>query len=230
MTMQRVHDAHTWLLPSAAVLVATLAVGSRLKWLFWDEPITNWVVDARTDNLTTFFKWASTTGSTEVVFTVSSAAAALSWNRCRPLAIAILVIAFARPIAEWTLKELVDRDRPPVDDRLVTGTGPSFPSGHPLAAAASWGMLPLVAALYTGRRVLWWTVTIAVWSLVALTGISRVWLGVHWASDVVAALALATLGVALAERMPLLTRRDSPSPLDRRMGNHRSSNDGPAAP
>ena len=208
MTMERVHAAHGWILPSAAVLVTTLAVGARLRWLFWDEPITNWVVHARTDDLNNFFKWASRAGSTEVVFMVSSAAAALAWHRCRPLAIAILVIAFARPVAEWTLKELVDRDRPPVGDRLNTGTGESFPSGHPLAAAASWGTLPLVAALYTGRRLLWWTATIAVWSVVALTGISRVWLGVHWASDVVAGLALAVLGVALAERLLLVTHRD----------------------
>ena len=81
--------------------------------------------------------------------------------------------------------------------------GHSFPSGHPLATAASWCMLPLVVALYTRRRVVWWSVAIGVWTLAVLVAVSRVWLGVHWASDVVAGLALAVLGIALVERLIL---------------------------
>jgi undecaprenyl-diphosphatase len=82
----------------------------------------------------------------------------------------------------------------------VDGTGPSFPSGHPLATAASWGLLPLVAGLYVRRRWVWWTIAVSVWVLAVLVAASRVWLAVHWTSDVVAALALAVLGVAGAER------------------------------
>jgi membrane-associated phospholipid phosphatase len=206
MTVKRVHAAHRWILPTAAVLFVALAIGAMAGWLFWDEPITNWLVDNRTEALNTFFRRVSFFGSTYVVFAVSLAAAGLSWRRCRPLAIAILVIAFARPLAEFGLKELVHRDRP-VGHRLVVGTGYSFPSGHPLATAASWGMLPLVAALYTTRRVLWWSVAVAVWTLVVMVAVSRVWLGVHWTSDVVAAVALAVLGVALVERVLVATHR-----------------------
>jgi undecaprenyl-diphosphatase len=206
MTVKRVHAAHAWILPTAAVLVAALAVGAIEGWLFWDRPITNWLVDNRTEALNTFFRRVSFAGSTPVVFAVSLAAAGLSWRRCRPLAIAILVIAFARPLAEFGLKELVHRDRP-VGDRLVVGTGYSFPSGHPLATAASWGMLPLVAALYTTRRLLWWSIAVLVWTLVVVVSVSRVWLGVHWTSDVVAAIALAVLGVAVVERLLVATHR-----------------------
>jgi membrane-associated phospholipid phosphatase len=202
MTVGRVHAAHQWILPCAAILVSALAVGAVAGWLFWDEPITRWVVDARTADLNAVFRRISFLGSTRVIVVVTLIAAALSWKRCPRLAIAILLVALARPLAEAGLKELVARDRPD-GDRLVRGRGYSFPSGHPLATAASWGMLPLVVALYTRRRVVWWAVAIGVWTLAVLVAVSRVWLGVHWTSDVVAGLALAVLGVALTERFVL---------------------------
>jgi membrane-associated phospholipid phosphatase len=200
MTVRRVHTAHGWILPVAAMVVSAIAVGAVAGWLVWDEPITRWMVESRTEAVNDFFRRVSFLGSTRVVVVVSLLAAAASWRRCPRLAIAILIVLIARPLAEATLKELVGRDRP-VGDRLVPGRGHSFPSGHPLATAASWCMLPLVVALYTRRRTVWWAVAIFVWTLAVLVAVSRVWLGVHWASDVVASLALAVLGIALVERL-----------------------------
>jgi len=202
MTVRRVHAAHGWILPLAGMVVSAIAVGAAAGWLPWDEPITRWMVDSRTEGVNAFMRRVSFFGSTPVVVGVSLVAAAVSWRRCPRLAIAILIVLIARPVAEAALKELVGRDRP-VGDRLVPGRGHSFPSGHPLATAASWCMLPLVVSLYTKRRFVWWAVAIGVWTLAVLVAFSRVWLGVHWASDVVAGLALAVLGVALVERLIL---------------------------
>jgi undecaprenyl-diphosphatase len=141
------------------------------------------------------------------VLTVAGLAALASVKRCPRLALAIVVIALCRPLAEFALKEIVSRPRPEASERLVRGVGYSFPSGHPLATAASWGLLPLVLALYTRRRAVWWASAIAVWSLALLISMSRVWLGVHYTSDVVAALVLSVLGVALAERAIGATHR-----------------------
>lgn len=199
MTMARLAAAQRWLLPLAAVVFGALAVGALGGWLVWDEPLTRAAVDARTSGLDDLFRRISTLGSTKVVVVVSLLAAALSAKRCPRLALAILVIAVARPLTEFALKELIRRDRP-VGDRLVNGEGYSFPSGHPLAFAASWGTLPLVAALYVRRRWVWWLVVVGVWSLAIGVAASRVWLGVHWTSDVVAGLVLAVIGVYGAER------------------------------
>lgn len=199
MTMARVSQGQRWIIPTAVVLFVALAFGAMVGWLVWDEPISSWVVDARTPWRDALFRRVSFLGSTRVVMTVSAVAALVAWRRCPRLAVAIVVIALARPLSEWALKELVSRERP-MGDRMVIGTGYSFPSGHPLATAASWGVLPLVVAMYTRQRLLWWAVAGGVWTLAVLVAVSRVYLGVHWASDVVAGLVLAVLGVAGAER------------------------------
>jgi membrane-associated phospholipid phosphatase len=207
MTLGRLNAAHGWIIPTAGVVFCLLGVGAAAGWLVWDRPITRWVVDARNPTLNDIFRRVSVFGSTRVVVVVSAVAVALTWRRAPRLAMAIVVVALARPLAEAAIKELVGRDRP-VGDRLVRGSGYSFPSGHPLATAASWGMLPLVAALYIRQRILWWAVAIGVWTLVVLVGVSRVWLGVHWASDAVGGLVLAVLGVAVIERFSNFNSKD----------------------
>jgi undecaprenyl-diphosphatase len=204
MTLARVTSRHRWLLPAAAGAFLLLAVGALLGALPWDRPITDLAVDARRPWLDDIVRRISFLGSTKVVLTVAAVLALVSWRRCPRLAVAIVVIALARPLAEFALKELIARDRP-AGDRMVDGTGYSFPSGHPLATAASWGLLPPVLALYTKRRALWWATALGVWTLAVLVAVSRVWLGVHWTSDVVAALVLTIIGVAGAERLIHLT-------------------------
>ena len=139
-------------------------------------------------------------GSTKVVLAVSAVLAWLAVRRSPRLALAIIIIAIARPLSEFAIKEIVGRDRP-VGNRLVNGRGPSFPSGHPYAAAASWGLIPLVVPLYTRNRAIWWTSASIVWTIVLLVAASRVWLGVHWTTDVVASVILAIIGVAIIERL-----------------------------
>jgi len=197
--MAHLHARHRWIVPLAAGAFVLLALGAALDALPWDAAITNAVVDARTPLGNTIARRISFLGSTPVVSVVAGVAAVAASRRSPRLALAIVVIALVRPLGEWAIKELVGRQRP-VGHRLVVGTGPSFPSGHPLAAAASWCLLPLIVELYSMRRVLWWATVISVWTLSVGVAASRVWLGVHWTSDVVGGLLLAVLGVAGAER------------------------------
>lgn len=204
MTLRRMGEAQRWLLPVAAGAFVLLAIGAAVDALPWDRAITEAAVDARSPWRDDLARRISFLGSTPVVLAVALAAASAAWRRCPRLAMAIIAIALARPLVEFGLKELVARERP-VGDRLVQGTGPSFPSGHVLATVASWGQIPLVAALYTRRRVLWWAISIGAWTLAVLIAWSRVWLGVHWFSDVAGGLLLAILGVAAAERFIVAT-------------------------
>jgi undecaprenyl-diphosphatase len=208
MTFAAVQRRVPWLLPVAIIAVSLLAMGAVLHLLVWDQPITDALVRMRTPTADSIVKRISFLGSNKVVFVVAGLAALAAAKRCPRLALAIVVIAVARPAMEFVLKELVERPRPPETDRLVRGVGYSFPSGHPLATAASWCLLPLVVSLYTKRRAIWWATSIAAWSLVVLVALSRVWLGVHFTSDVFASVLLAVIGVAAAERLVSATAKD----------------------
>jgi undecaprenyl-diphosphatase len=162
-------------------LLAAYDGGSVL--LTWDEPIQRFVEAARTGWLDRLFLTVSRLGSNIVVFPVAIGLATLAWRRCRPLALFVVISAFLRPGMEFLLKELIDRPRPDME-QMVNGTGPSHPSGHVLASLAVWGLLPAVIAVVTGRRSWWRVSVVAVMLVIPLIAASRVYLGVHWTSDV----------------------------------------------
>jgi undecaprenyl-diphosphatase len=170
--------------------------GGRL--LVWDVPITEAAVSHRTAWLDAAALAVSRLGSWVVVFPVGLALAVVASRRSPPLARVILVTVAARPPVEWLLKEIVGRPRPE-GARLVTGTGFSYPSGHVLAAAATWAFLPPLLALFTRNRAVWWAAVVFSGALVALVAWSRVWLAVHWTSDVLASLCLSVIALSAAE-------------------------------
>jgi undecaprenyl-diphosphatase len=172
-----------------AFLAIAAAVASSRLLLTWDEPVQRFVEAARTPALDSFFLGVSRLGSTVTVLFLGASLVALTWHRCRAVAIAIAFSTLARPLIEFTLKEVVDRARPDLE-RLVNGTGPSFPSGHVMAAVALWGMLPLVVGLFTRSRWMWWASVAVSGTVIVAVAASRVYLGVHWLSDVTAGLVL----------------------------------------
>jgi membrane-associated phospholipid phosphatase len=203
MTLRRIRRRWPWLVPAALALFALLgAAASVRRWdlLVWDRPITDASVTLRGPWVNRIALWASRLGSTPVVFAAGAVAIALAARRCRTLALVMLVTIAARGPVEWLLKELVGRPRPS-GDRLVVGTGFAYPSGHVLAAIATWGFVPLIAGLYVHRRWLWWTLTGLASSIIVFVAWSRVWLGVHWTSDVIGSLALGFVVLASAEAL-----------------------------
>ena len=176
-----------WLLLALAAALGVLAASAALSGgqllLTWDDPIQRGVEARRTALLDDVFLTLSLLGSTIPVLSNGTVVAAVTWRRCRAVATVVLVATFSRPLLEFTVKALVDRDRPDYE-RLVEGNGPSFPSGHVLAAIALWGLMPLVVSLYTRRRAVWWASVAIAAALIGGIAASRIYLGVHWFSDV----------------------------------------------
>lgn len=195
------HPATIWIVlgTSFALAVAAALDGGSVL-LTWDEPIQRWVERNRSADLETTFRSFSRMGSNLVVFASFAVIVAFAARRCRALAIALAVAVLARPLFEFVIKELVDRERPDLG-RLVPGTGPSHPSGHVLAAVTLWGLLPPLVALRTDKRWIWWATTAVSAVLIAGIAASRMYLGVHWFSDIVQGFLIGWMYLVLIETL-----------------------------
>jgi membrane-associated phospholipid phosphatase len=190
-----------------AVAVCAVATGELLRLVersdgstALDREIMSWVVDHRTAGVTTAARTFSLLGSSKVLVpVVASVGLALVWRRRFALA-GLLVAAWGGSIGLYNLTKLiVDRRRPPPGIRLSTAAGSSFPSGHATQSLATYVALAVVTIIVLPRtRVFAWVVAV---TLIVGVGWSRLYLGVHWATDVVAGWIIAALWIALVARL-----------------------------
>jgi membrane-associated phospholipid phosphatase len=102
-------------------------------------------------------------------------------------AVAFLIVLVMTEVLNVMLKHTFERARPTLFQEIETLHSYSFPSGHAMAAAAVYGMMGVVVARLapTHRRPL----VIGLPILIVMIGMSRIYLGVHWPSDVLAGFA-----------------------------------------
>ena len=116
-------------------------------------------------------------------------------------AMVALIGAYAATQAVVTLvKVIVERARPDTAEALATAGGYAFPSGHSATAVALYGALALIAARHGGTRARRVAIAAAV-VLAGLVGITRVYLGVHYATDVLAGWLLGAAVLAVVWRL-----------------------------
>ena len=124
-------------------------------------------------------------------------AAVLAWRRhWRHLATVFVCIAGGLTL-NVLMKLAFHRARPILDDPLLTLTSYSFPSGHVAGSTLMYGLLVAGTFTRTRRPLVRAAVVIAATAAVALVAFTRMYLGVHFLSDVVAAFAEGVAWLAL---------------------------------
>lgn len=180
-----------WAPVGSLAVVLVLAVLVRLPWrplTTWDQRVDidahvavldrHWLLDAA--------RWLTHVGDPAVVTVLTFLIAAALARRNGKAAVYVLVVRAVAVAFDTGLKAAVGRARPVLAHPVAHASGHSFPSGHSLGTAALWGSVA-VLVWNAGRRRVATLTAVGVPVVVATT---RVLLGVHYVTDVVAGLLL----------------------------------------
>jgi undecaprenyl-diphosphatase len=124
----------------------------------------------------------------------------LAWRRHAVLAFGVVVATGGVAVIIAVTKLLVARSRPPIRLQLVSAHGAAFPSGHSAESIACYGVLAWIIIQLAPSRVVRVSACVTAGVIALAVGFSRLYLGVHWASDVVSGwfVGIAWLGVTIA--------------------------------
>lgn len=202
-----------WVLLLGVVIVVLLAVAvsSGLSDPF-DRAVIDVVRSEALRGLLTPMRLITELGSTEAVIAVAAVTLAVGvligpWLHGLAGAITIGLAS----IANQALKAFIARERPDLLEPIVVEHGFSFPSGHAALSMVAYGVLGVLvmrSRLPIGvRRLILGALAI----VVLLVGVSRIWLGVHFPTDVLAGW---TAGAVIVLVFARLSRSVSPEPAE----------------
>ncbi|MFF3922939.1 phosphatase PAP2 family protein [Paenibacillus lactis] len=181
----------------AFVLLAALVKHKRID--DWDHAISRYVQSFEQSWITDIAVWLSFIGSRDPIIVLCLIAIALQYVLLKHRTEILLLIGViaGSSILNLLLKLAFQRMRPDIH-RLIEVTGYSFPSGHSMVAFSFYGVLAYLLWRHIesgkGRIVL---IVIAI-LMIGSIGLSRVYLGVHYPSDIVGGYFAACFWLALS--------------------------------
>ncbi|TXS43249.1 phosphatase PAP2 family protein [Streptomyces sp. uw30] len=195
-------------------VLTMFVVGHDGAMLFADGGLHTWSVGHRPDVMVAFARGLTATGTGAVPFGLAALAGIIAGRtlRQRALAVALCLACLGSGQAlRHALMMLVARPRPPRTDWQTHASGWAFPSGHTTTAALTAGLLIIAICVYGPRGRTLFALVVGCWGV--LVGLTRVYLGVHWFTDVVGGwlFALGWLGVCLCGAAYLLPGRWTPT-------------------
>lgn len=165
-------------------------------------------LDARAQWLTPPVRVLTELTRPSLVLVYALVVAAVAAFRSRPRWAYLPMAVLSANLLSHVLKAVIGRERPGLELQLVYEYNPAMPSGHAMGAAA---FAMAVTLLLAGRRP--WLVA-GLWALAAATGLTRLYLGVHWFTDVLAGYVLgAVVAVGVWAGWHFFVRRHGRSEL-----------------
>lgn len=198
------------LLAAIALYAAALAVNLTLELMFEpedlaeaDQALQAHLQPFRNGLLVAVFAWIADLGSNVTLVALSAAATAFALAGGRTVDVLPLwVTVLGTQVSTWTAKFAIDRERPEFITDVVAAS-PSFPSGHASGSLAIYGFIAYMLAREIRSPSRRFETVFWVMILISLIGLSRIFLHVHYASDVVAGYLVGgfwlVVGIAIAE-------------------------------
>ena len=150
-----------------------------------DDKITEYVISFRTPALTDFFVFMTHVGDIYgylCVLTLYLLVSRLIFKRWKYVLQSTLVLALATA-SNMMLKRFINRARPGIE-HLVSVETLSYPSGHAMSAMAFYGFLIYLCTKFKIHRLLKTGIIVLLSFIILSIGISRIYLGVHFPSDI----------------------------------------------
>ena len=184
----------------------------------FDDAVLQWVAEHRPLNLEPVMLEITFLGTGSVVIAVVAVSALFLWlTRHQYSAALLLISAIGGVLLNNLLKVGFDRPRPQIFEWGSHALSSSFPSGHAMSAAAVYGTVAYLAARLQKRYVHRIITLVAAFILIVLIAATRLYLGVHYPSDVLAGiiigLAWASFCMATLEALQVYARRRKPDVL-----------------
>lgn len=149
----------------------------------FDNMIYTWLSNIIKEPITTFAKIITTMGSAYVIIPICIISVICFWKKkeANYIIVNLITIFFSNQL----LKRIIERPRPQ-EFQIVKELGYSFPSGHSMVSMAFYGFFIYLIYKKVKNKYIKWSSIILLSLLIILIGISRIYLGVHYASDVLA--------------------------------------------
>lgn len=168
----------------------------------WDRPALEWAKEARTPGLTAFIAWYSNTGGPiwqPIITGIVVLFLSWRWRDITPFVLTLIATAGSLLITVLG-KQHIGRARPDIQDAIPPyESSMSYPSGHSLNALVIAGILAYLLIRHFWDRGAWlkWLIAILALLYSISMGLTRVFLGHHWLTDVLGAWAIGLAWLAV---------------------------------
>ena len=191
---------------SIPLLLVILLITSKVivgKELYIDKLAYHLFIEKlRNDKLTTFMKLATKLSNPEVMIVIAiiSILFCIKLIKNKKLSLGIILNLAGITLINQILKFIFKRERP-TGYRLIEMSGYSFPSGHAMASLAFYGLLIYITKRLVKNKylkILLITLNIAI---IILIGVSRIYLGVHYLSDVLTGYSISIIYLLITTKL-----------------------------
>lgn len=150
----------------------------------FDNFIYSLIMKIKSNKMTEFMKIVTKFGSTSTIIILCLASLSSLYKQYLG-SFYLCINMVLSTILNQSLKFIVQRPRPDLSMRLISETGYSFPSGHAMASISFYGFIIFLVLISNLKQKVKNIIVIILSFIILLVGISRIYLGVHYASDVI---------------------------------------------